>query len=519
MDGFACRKACSKDLLLSRHPTNVSLPQASKPVHTQKRHPATCPAEANRAPRPSDATTAAQQAVSGLLINLPLAVAVGLRRPTAFSDRVTGMTVTPELASSMAAGRQLWQQQASRNDRLQCSPFNGPVELLRAAATLLPGAQPSQPLPDSAQLDATRSAFAAATKAVAMQGAANARSRAQPGSGSSGSSNPLDVFRRAVVMPWQAGSDDKSGVLPPPAADATADVVWDGSDNMTAAVQAGPSMNAAAARTATEALHDGAVNMVPWLTVQVWQLTCRKLAGCVPLPLLALCLSAQQHYAAEAFALGLACCRAREPSHQKDAVRKQQPAHRLCRCLSALLLRCMQDTAQQQSLAAAGVGLNMTYQHSQQAATFNSVDKAAAGVPSTNGMLLLSIQDHLTGVYGLQLSSRAAREGLMGLPTADAVLRTNAGGGVDQLGVALAGSWTQANLTAALGLHQGQGVRAGQDAASFTFTDPMLLFSAAPAALYVAVQGNVPALGVQDAPATINLRPGGAAALEVSGQG
>lgn len=109
----------------------------------------------------------------------------------------------------------------------------------------------------------------------------------------------------------------------------------------------------------------------------------------------------------------------------------------------------------------------------------------------------------------------------MGLPTADAVLRTNAGGGVDQLGVALSGPWTQANLTAALGLHQGQGGRAGQqDAAAFTFIDPMLLFSAAPAALYVAVQGNVPALGVQDAPATINLRPGGAAALEVRvGQG
>jgi hypothetical protein len=159
----------------------------------------------------------------------------------------------------------------------------------------------------------------------------------------------------------------------------------------------------------------------------------------------------------------------------------------------------------------------MTYQHSEQAATFNSVDTAAAGVPSTNGMLLLSIQDHLTGVYGLQLSSRAAKEALMGLPTADAVLRTNAGGGVDQLGVALAGSWTQANLTAALGLHQGQR-GTGQDPAAFTFTDPMLLFSAAPAALYVAVQGNVPALGVQDAPATINLRPGGAAALEVGVQ-
>lgn len=155
----------------------------------------------------------------------------------------------------------------------------------------------------------------------------------------------------------------------------------------------------------------------------------------------------------------------------------------------------------------------MTYDHSQLSATFNSV-ASPVGTPSNNGLLLLSIHHHLTGVYGLDLRSSSAKEGLMDLPTSDAVLRTNAGGGVDQLGVTLAGAWTQANLSAALGLYHAK-PQPQQDQASFTFTDPMLLFSAAPAALYVAVQSNVPSLGVRDAPATINMKPGGAAALEV----
>lgn len=85
---------------------------------------------------------------------------------------------------------------------------------------------------------------------------------------------------------------------------------------------------------------------------------------------------------------------------------------------------------------------------------------------------------------------------------------------MDQLGAFLSGTWSQANLTAALGLHPSSN---SNSKVSFTFTDPVLLFSAAPAALYVSVQADVSSLGVSRAPATINLRPGGAAALEVRG--
>lgn len=157
----------------------------------------------------------------------------------------------------------------------------------------------------------------------------------------------------------------------------------------------------------------------------------------------------------------------------------------------------------------------MTYDHSQQSATFNSVS-TPAGTPSNSGHLLLSVHHHLTGIYGLDVSSSAAKESLMRLPTSDAVLRTNAGGGVAQLGISLAGAWTQNNLSAALGLHQGQQQQQEQPGkAAFMLTNPMLLFSAAPAVMYVAIQTDVPSLGVSGAPATINIRPGGAAALEV----
>jgi hypothetical protein len=223
----------------------------------------------------------------------------------------------------MVAGRQLWQQQASRNDLLKCSPFNGPVELLRGAAAA-PMAASQHSSPDSAQLDAARAAFATTAKAVAMQGAANSRSRGQPGSSSS---NPLDVFRRAIIMPQQPGGDDKSGVLPPQAADAAAEVAWDGSDKMTAVVQAGPSMNAAAARTATEALHDGAVNMVPWITIKVRptllaeQKDNRREGRVV-------CASASTSLSRH---MMIKACR--EPSNCQESC-PQDPAHTPCCCLS-----------------------------------------------------------------------------------------------------------------------------------------------------------------------------------------
>lgn len=169
--------------------------------------------------------------------------------------------------------------------------------------------------------------------------------------------------------------------------------------------------------------------------------------------------------------------------------------------------------------SAPGFKLNMTYDHSLGTATFNAVSPPAGGQPGALGGLLLAVQQQLTGIYGLELTSSAAKARLLGLPTSDAVVRTNAGGGVDQLGLSLAGIWAQANLTAALGLAQQphrhkQQQASGQD--TFTVQEPVLLYSASPAALYVAVQTDVAALSVSNAPAVINLKPGGAATLKVS---
>ena len=218
-------------------------------------------AEPSRSPRPSDAATAAQQAVAGLLVALPLAVSVALRSPTASNSTQNLVTVTPDLASALAAGRALWQQQASRTDKLQCTPFNGPAQLLKdataAAAAAVPTPEELFP-PNLPQLAAARAAFAATARAVAVEGSQHSSSR-------------LDPFRRALKTAGyqQEGLPSRGDVLPDPVADASADVMWDGGDSSTAAIAPGPGMSAAAVSTAKLALHDDLANVVPWLAVKV----------------------------------------------------------------------------------------------------------------------------------------------------------------------------------------------------------------------------------------------------------
>lgn len=185
--------------------------------------------------------------------------------PAAANASSDSIIVTAELAAALAAGRQLWQQQASRTDKLQCSPFNGPVELLRGAASPIVGAQSQllQQSPNNAQLEAARDAFAAVVRSVALRGAAAARSAPQA------SSSRLDPFRQATLFPGSPEQTDRNGVLLPPAADATAEVSWDGGDVMAAAVLPGPGMGPAAVRTAVDALQDGVGSMAAWLNLKV----------------------------------------------------------------------------------------------------------------------------------------------------------------------------------------------------------------------------------------------------------
>lgn len=224
------------------------------------------PTELLQAAPPVDAATAAQQVTTSLLINLPLALSAGISFPQAAVDRrVEPLDVTPELAATLIEGKQLWQQQASHTDALQCSPFNGPADLLRqAAAAPIVGAQSA---PSKEQMAAAGAAFAAAAKAVAMQSAAAKRSHAN--SSSIRGFGPLQAFRKAVIVPTDPSLAPTDNLVPSQSADATASVTWDGSNSITVGVTPGAGMDATAAHTSGEALQDGMRNMVPWMQLKV----------------------------------------------------------------------------------------------------------------------------------------------------------------------------------------------------------------------------------------------------------
>lgn len=162
--------------------------------------------------------------------------------------------------------------------------------------------------------------------------------------------------------------------------------------------------------------------------------------------------------------------------------------------------------------------LNVTYDSKQQSATFTTIpdsQNAAPGGSSSYGQLLLPITHLLTSVYGLSLSSAANRAALMRVPSTGAVVKTSSGGHVNQLALTLAGAWTPAKLSAVLGVQDAALQKQQQGGGLFTVSEPTLLFSAAPSALYVAMTTSINSLGVDGGPATLNLKPGGQAALAV----
>lgn len=231
--------------------------------------------------KPADAIAATDQATSALVVALPLAMSTSLSWPKgvpASSD----MTVTSELLAALAAGKQLWQQQASSADLLTCTAYNGPGQLLKDAAPVVgdqsqagsPGLQRQHA---RTSLASAHAAFASMAKAIAVEAAARHRSSsgssADGGSrrGSSDSSDwALEKFRRAVVLPTDpVGAEPVNGVLPPPSVDAQAYVQWAGGSSMSVNMAAGQNMSAAELRLANHALQDNMFNLVPWLQVQV----------------------------------------------------------------------------------------------------------------------------------------------------------------------------------------------------------------------------------------------------------
>lgn len=191
-------------------------------------------------------------------------MSVGSAFPQAAANSTAQLTVTPELAASLLAGRQLWQQQASRTDKLQCGVYNGPVEMLRDAQSPITGTA-SLPLVNEQQVAAARAVIAAAAKAVAVQAATAARRGV-----SLSRSKQLELFTQAALAARaQTPAAGGRQVLPAPAADAGADVHWGGSSAMGVKITPGPKMSPASLHTAKDALQDSMVNMVSWLDLQV----------------------------------------------------------------------------------------------------------------------------------------------------------------------------------------------------------------------------------------------------------
>jgi hypothetical protein len=431
-------------------------------------------AAAGRPPKPADAAVAAQHATSGLLVALPLALSSSLTWPQDVPVS-SNMAVTGDLIAGLQAGRQLWQQQASSLDLTMCTPFNGAGQLLTDATPIV-GDQGRPKAADRAELDRARAAFAAVVHATALQSAAQHRATGGGRSSSSSTDRVLAPFREATASPAAA-----NGVLPPPSVDATAAASWDGSSSMAVSIKPGSRMSSGALSLANLALLDGMRGLVPWLAIQV---------GVVMLGDASVCS-------------GRACTSADDACHPLTT--------------SAPTLPCLLQTTKPQGGAEAETApvmqLDVSYDSAQQAATFSSVADAAqqSGVAS-HGHLLLAITPHLARMFGLAFTP-ASKAALMSLPSTGAVLKTSAGGGVAQMALSLAGAWSPANLTIAFGV---QGSQLGAGAGAFTILNPTLLFNAAPSALYVAMTTTVPSLAVDGAPATLNVRPGGSAALTVS---
>jgi hypothetical protein len=97
------------------------------------------------------------------------------------------------------------------------------------------------------------------------------------------------------------------------------------------------------------------------------------------------------------------------------------------------------------------------------------------------------------------------------LQTSLASLTVGSNTGVLEAAVALQGQYSPSVLSAALGLPF-----VLPDELFGIAADPLLLYNAVPAVLYVAVTADVPALGIAGMTSTINIQPGQQMSLQVS---
>jgi hypothetical protein len=165
------------------------------------------------------------------------------------------------------------------------------------------------------------------------------------------------------------------------------------------------------------------------------------------------------------------------------------------------------------------LGLQVSYSSPQNTVTISST--------SSNAFSLLSaVSQPLRRVFDLwpnsavaqDLTTPAAAGGpqqqqqfpLQALQTAYASLTVSSSQGVQEAVIGLQGQYSPSVLSAALGLPF-----VLPDDLFNVGSDPLLLYNAVPAVMYVSVTADVPAIGVQGMTSTINIQPGQQVALQV----
>jgi hypothetical protein len=148
---------------------------------------------------------------------------------------------------------------------------------------------------------------------------------------------------------------------------------------------------------------------------------------------------------------------------------------------------------------------------------------------SSNAFSLLSaVSQPLRRVFDLRPNSAVAQDltppaaaggpqqqqqfPLQALQTAYASLMVSSSHGVQEAAIGLQGQYSPSVLGAALGLPF-----VLPDDMFSVGDDPLLLYNAVPAVLYVSVTADVPAIGVEGMTSTINIQPGQQVALQVRG--
>ncbi|KAF8057273.1 Wscd1 [Scenedesmus sp. PABB004] len=187
-----------------------------------------------RTPRPAGASDA-QQLTLAVVTAMPLAIRSALVDGASQLPEVDDFSAGAVPPADIAAGRALWESQASSYDRMTCLPFNGHSALLSGAAERGAG-------PQAALAAARRAAVARVTAA-----------------------RPRFDARRAAAAAL-AARDEASAAA---GGEALAQLAWDGNLTLGARFATTGAMSGPEVELAADVVTDTMSGLMPWMVVQV----------------------------------------------------------------------------------------------------------------------------------------------------------------------------------------------------------------------------------------------------------